>query len=523
MPNVRDRKDAGAPLVGDDAMSLVKWKRFFVLTMTAYVVIYLGVLFADIKPLSNYGDVIELVGILLSLFAFAVCIQYIRREYRPPWICFALTALCSLIGEGLWSYFTHVSGAEPEPPSVCDAFYLLCFVACIIGIVSFSLKNRRINVTNFSLDLLISFVASAGLIYIFFILPILKDVSLSTAALAVQISYPICDLVILFGSLILFFTADRVSFFRMSLILMQISFLTIFCADQLNLLEELYNFDSIKYVEPLWPLAYCTLSFAGILYCEEIDDIDESVHHISPFREKVFEVSRLLISYIITFSILMFVCIEYKLYNFIFAWAMLLIAILSIRQIFILLYNKRLYNELQTLNLKITHDAHVDFLTQLSNRRYINDVFEQLAAKDDGEPLGLMLIDVDCFKNINDTHGHQVGDQVLRGIADTIGDVVRGSDIAGRFGGDEFIILLPGADAAAVRRVGERLMQRIRSDGELARLHVTLSVGGVSWSPTNGKCNVGELLKEADRALYCAKEGGRDRLIISEVAAEMTA
>lgn len=491
--------------------------------MTAYVVIYFGVLFADIKPLSNYGDVIELFGILLSLFAFAVCIQYIRREDRLPWICFALTALCSLIGEGLWSYFAHVSGAEPEPPSVCDVFYLLCFVSCIIGIVSFSLKNRRINVTNFSLDLLISFVASAGLIYIFFILPILKDVSLSTAALAVQISYPICDLVILFGSLVLFFTADRVSFFRMSLILMQISFLTIFCADQLNLLEELYNFDSIKYIEPLWPLAYCTLSFAGILYCEETDDIDESVYHMSPFRDKVFEVSRLLIPYIITFSVLMFVCIEYKLYNFIFAWAMTLIAILSIRQIFILLHNRKLYNELRTLNLKITHDAQVDFLTQLSNRRYINDVFEQLSARDDGEPLGLMLIDVDCFKNINDTHGHQVGDQVLRGIADTIGGVVRGSDIAGRFGGDEFIILLPGADAAAVRRVGERLMQRIRSDGELARLHVTLSVGGVSWSPANGKCNVGELLKEADRALYCAKEGGRDRLIISEVAAEMAA
>jgi diguanylate cyclase (GGDEF)-like protein len=138
---------------------------------------------------------------------------------------------------------------------------------------------------------------------------------------------------------------------------------------------------------------------------------------------------------------------------------------------------------------------------------------EIVRARRSGDTLALLIIDIDHFKRVNDAHGHLVGDQVLVGVAATIRRELRDYDVVGRFGGEEFVVLLPGADVREARRVAERLRTRIghmavAADDALIR--VTISVG-VALMSVHGDDLI-DLLAAADLALYRAKELGRDRV-----------
>ncbi|GAA0251935.1 GGDEF domain-containing protein [Actinomadura nitritigenes] len=134
------------------------------------------------------------------------------------------------------------------------------------------------------------------------------------------------------------------------------------------------------------------------------------------------------------------------------------------------------------------------------------------------DALALLLIDIDHFKRVNDTHGHLIGDQVLVGVASTLCHQLRDYDLVGRFGGEEFVVLLPGADTVEACRVAERLRGRVRRlavPAEEGTVTVTVSVG-VALFRTHGEDLI-ELLAAADLALYRAKESGRDRVCLPAV------
>jgi len=166
--------------------------------------------------------------------------------------------------------------------------------------------------------------------------------------------------------------------------------------------------------------------------------------------------------------------------------------------------------------------ASLDALTGMPNRRAITErALNELArARRHGTPFALAVIDVDGFKGVNDTIGHTAGDAVLRQIAQRLAARVRASDDAGRWGGEEFLVLLPGAAPAEALRAGERLRAHVASapiplpDGSTRA--VTISVGVVS---VDGKAldrlDLDRLIEDADRALYQAKADGRNRVRIS--------
>ncbi len=173
---------------------------------------------------------------------------------------------------------------------------------------------------------------------------------------------------------------------------------------------------------------------------------------------------------------------------------------------------KKQNSALAQQNSITSHDAAVDFLTQLYNRRYIDRALNRPKESADGTVgAGLLLIDVDSFKQINDRFGHQEGDQVLTKVADAIRCSLRESDIAGRFGGDEFIILVYDVRKDAVNAIAGRLQNHIHEDGYLAGLGVTVSIGCTVWRGEMREYDPVALLKAADTALYQSKEGGRDR------------
>ena len=134
------------------------------------------------------------------------------------------------------------------------------------------------------------------------------------------------------------------------------------------------------------------------------------------------------------------------------------------------------------------------------------------------QSLALLLIDIDHFKRVNDTYGHLVGDQVLIGVANTLCAQLRDYDLVGRFGGEEFVVLVPGADTLEACRVAERLRGRVRRMAVVAdeaTVTVTISVG-VALYRMHGQDLI-ELLASADLALYRAKESGRDRICLPAV------
>ena len=160
-----------------------------------------------------------------------------------------------------------------------------------------------------------------------------------------------------------------------------------------------------------------------------------------------------------------------------------------------------------------------DVLTGLHNRRFLEESLARELARAEREKhsLAAFMLDVDHFKRFNDQHGHEAGDAVLRALGNALRESVRGGDIACRFGGEEFTVVLPRTDTAHAREWAERLMRRVRSmevkSGAQALPGVTISMG-LAMFPGDG-ANAETLLQAADLALYEAKRAGRDRLVVS--------
>jgi diguanylate cyclase (GGDEF)-like protein len=165
------------------------------------------------------------------------------------------------------------------------------------------------------------------------------------------------------------------------------------------------------------------------------------------------------------------------------------------------------------LHRLVERQALVDGLTGLANRRACSEALQREAARAErlGTPLSVVLADLDEFKDVNDVHGHAIGDEVLRTFADVLRQTVRESDVAGRWGGEEFLLLLPGADESGAAQLAERLRAALsaRRIAGAPRLRVTASFGVAEYAP---EFSPESLVGAADGALYRAKGAGKDRV-----------
>jgi diguanylate cyclase (GGDEF)-like protein len=173
-----------------------------------------------------------------------------------------------------------------------------------------------------------------------------------------------------------------------------------------------------------------------------------------------------------------------------------------------------LRRRIEGLLTTLAETAHSDELTGLPNPRAFDFNLERELARSERahELLGLAIVDVDHFKRINDSLGHQAGDEVLRRLSAVLRSAVRDGDLPARIGGEEFAVMLPGAARADAARLGERIRQNVRLafDGDAPR--VTVSVGVATTTPDD-PLPANELMRRADEALYAAKAAGRDRVV----------
>lgn len=176
------------------------------------------------------------------------------------------------------------------------------------------------------------------------------------------------------------------------------------------------------------------------------------------------------------------------------------------------LKNALLYREVK---LRADHDG----LTRIYNRHYFDErIVEELSrAQRYGQDISLLILDLDHFKAVNDTHGHQAGDTVLKDVGQLLQDTLRSTDFAARYGGEEFCVILPHTGQAQALLLAERLrakVQALRFCFEGRELAVTASIGVASLTPGGFSRNV-DLVREADRALYLAKERGRNQVCLA--------
>ena len=178
--------------------------------------------------------------------------------------------------------------------------------------------------------------------------------------------------------------------------------------------------------------------------------------------------------------------------------------------------NKRLQEEQEQLMSNLVKIASTDFLTQTFNRRTLFQVGteEFRYSRMHDKPLSVLMLDIDDFKQVNDAFDHAAGDEALQKVAQRCRELIRDTDTIGRYGGEEFVIVLPDTDAPAARSVAERLRQGVTDAGRTMsfsdRLHVTASIGIATATPD--VADFAALVVQADHAHYVAKHNGKNQI-----------
>ena len=185
------------------------------------------------------------------------------------------------------------------------------------------------------------------------------------------------------------------------------------------------------------------------------------------------------------------------------------------------LENASLYESLEDAHAQLTEISKKDPLTDVFNRRFLFERLEVEFARAlrKGTPLSCILLDIDFFKRINDDFGHQAGDATLIEVSRVLKDCLRGQDVVGRYGGEEFLVVLPETDAEGARLVAERIRRSMREHAftGVGGRRVTVSLGvAVRLGAGPGAPCVEALVAQADKALYEAKGAGRDRAVTYE-------
>jgi diguanylate cyclase (GGDEF)-like protein len=177
---------------------------------------------------------------------------------------------------------------------------------------------------------------------------------------------------------------------------------------------------------------------------------------------------------------------------------------------------KQLQDELVARSEELERMSRTDFLTGLHNRRHLEEVLTRAGsgARRHGYPMAVLLVDVDHFKRINDTLGHGVGDEVLVEVARRLESALRTEDVVGRWGGEEFLVVLPHTSTASATVLGERLRSVVAGEPVMSAggpVELTISVGGAAAEAPGEH----DLLRLADEQLYEAKNAGRDRVLVA--------
>jgi len=509
-----------------------------------YIAIYYGLLLLFPKQGIFISDLLSPIGIFCSLCIIGWSMKWQLERYKKTWLAFWLGNAIFLFGDLLWFYYEILLKQEVPFPSICDAFYLISTFCYFIGIIFYINVESKYSILRTGFDILITMVALITLCWEYILMPIYSDASLGAMAKLISLSYPITDLSYLTGILLLFsaYRPDRKK--SKGNILIVATFLIWFIADQIySVGNSLGTYGAGSIIDTLWAIGAWLLGISSLWTGTLDSDLNREPSSISSSSDSVWTIMRrvrILIPYVSTCLLIVVVSMKYLSKDPLIVGIVIIVFLIIARQVFTLLENQRLIFlikqsnqsledskqelecqniELQKLNYLREQEAQTDFLTGLYNRRCIDHKIKTLSKETqmNQRTLSLLLVDIDYFKQINDHWGHDVGDMVLQRVSVIIKNCIRSLDIVGRFGGDEFIIILPDADLSIAKTISERLRLQIANMKLMldnTPLDITLSIGGTQWQEANVNEDMKSMIFRADVALYEAKNAGRNQVVV---------
>ena len=428
--------------------------------------------------------------------------QDLGRATCRAWRLLSVAFWLYLLGDAVQLLYEVVLHQKPDP-SWADAAYLGFYPVAFAGLLAFPSPQRTLSERfRLLLDAGTVFVGGATVIWYISLGPAVASARGFDVPDLVLFAYPVGDLLLLFGVLSLLWRgAPRSS----------VTSLRIFATGMLVFIVADVTYDYVSThstytggdpVDTLWMLALAILFVAAA--CQmRARPTDEFAALPQPLASGPSVLPYLAVagSYILL-TVVGLKSVSFNSVGGVLLGAVALTVLVSIRQFAALRDNSR-------LTARYAELASTDGMTGLYNRRHLMEVAEGAFAHAQrlGQPLAVLLIDVDHFKQINDVHGHAVGDRVLADVARSCREQVRPDDIVGRYGGDEFVIVIPQATSLRATQVAARLTRppaRLTSrDG--TPVTFTISVGVAEFT---GSSDLPSLLARADLAMYEAKKAG---------------
>jgi len=436
----------------------------------------------------------------LATGALTVAIFVRKPAVWPAWALLAAGQFVYTIGDAAYAVINELSGDVPYP-SVADGFYLAAYPLLAAGLMT--LVRRRTPGWHLPtmVDAAIVGSAAALLWWIYLLSPLIRTGDESFATLLVTTAYPIMDLLVLVVALRLTLGAgSRPVAYHLLLASMAL----MLAADVVYALRSAGGtWQDYTWVDGLWLASYALLGCAALH--PSMRRLEDRSAVAAP-DAGVARLTALALASLTGPTVLLVEHVRGHGTN-------VPVVAVACAVMFLLVLGR-----MAGLVAAQRHEAMTDGLTELYTRRFFEENLrvETERAHRSGGQLGLLLVDVDHFKAINDTHGHPGGDRVLVELARRLRAISRPGDIVARFGGEEFALLLPGAGPMRAAGLAERVRRFVEATpflvGEAGFLPLTVSVG-VAVLPDEAETPL-DLVRAADQALYSAKRAGRNQVAL---------
>jgi diguanylate cyclase (GGDEF)-like protein len=453
------------------------------------------------------GDVVFLLPELAVPVLTLLAARRLRGRQRVYWLLLGGFATLWLAGDTVWSAVDLTRSAQRDA-NAADPFYLASYAFALTAIV----LGVRISWSRLARSLLDAAVVAAALAagsWHALMLPLVQQES-SLRTLLPALAYPVLDVVTLFLLLALMIAAESV--IATAVAFVAASFAVVSITDSLYTYFVVLHGDDRAgaFLNIGWEAQSLLFLVAAVVTLRMRKEAP------APRLAEARDIGLVpLVAGVVAVCVI--AGIEIRRADVLDAGLLagFALAALVVRLLLTARAQRELARDLERALQEQERLAISDPLTGLHNRRFFDQSLElEVARAGRGSSLGLLLLDLDHFKWINDRHGHQVGDDVLVEVARRLVPAVRGGDLVARYGGEEFVVLLPDTSPARMREVAERCRRAVSAQpyvsGTGLQLAVTVSVGGANLPEHAG--DVDELVHVADKALYRAKALGRDQV-----------
>jgi diguanylate cyclase (GGDEF)-like protein len=475
-----------------------KIAKIILITSGLIILFFVGWSFTPGYPV-DLGDLytsiaLNLFALLTAVYGFSMAAnKSFPRALRRAWALISLSSIAGFIAESIFVYFRYIQGTSPFP-SIADYFYLLSYPILLAGILALPYapqkKDQRLLL---SIDMTIVVVVSAVFLW-YFILAGLVAQGIPGEAGLVSMAYPVVDLLILAG-LVSLIQRETQDIGRTIILLLTGGMLFGIVADVLFALYTTYGwtFPTSAVLDVFWMLGrFGFLAAAVWQLTHPVVETQERENFPPLLKTNLLYITVPTGLGLAILAVVSLIGPNLRLYGAL-AGVAGIIGLVLIRQFFVLRENRHLSNAMEQL-------AVTDGLTGLANRRSFNDALEKemVRAQRYNRPLSLLMMDINNFKKYNDSRGHPAGDKLLKDFARLIKSQLRVTDIVARYGGDEFVIILPETDDENTRLIVDRLHGAV-TVGLPQVEGIGTSIGFAALQPEMTSVS---LLELADQAMY---------------------